>query len=108
MNLFGNYIDPITNCSYFKNEGCTHVDGYLCKVQSCEILNNYEKGVYEMEKIKQGSWVRDGNGEPWIKIEDDEEHHVEDMFANLFTGRVRHLSRLEKPVKLTSHDEIVW
>lgn len=31
-------LDPCRDCELYKEEGCAHVDGYLCKVETCEIL----------------------------------------------------------------------
>ena len=35
-----NRKDPVKECGYYKNNGCVHVDGYLCP---CEEMNEKEK-----------------------------------------------------------------
>tara|TARA_Y100000310_G_scaffold331295_1_gene404596 strand:- start:483 stop:629 length:147 start_codon:yes stop_codon:yes gene_type:complete len=34
--------DPVYNCDVYKKIGCGHVDGFLCKMKTCEILRNYK------------------------------------------------------------------
>lgn len=29
--------DPVYNCEVYLEEGCAHVDGYLCDIKSCTI-----------------------------------------------------------------------
>jgi hypothetical protein len=31
--------DPVKDCDIYLNEGCAHVDGYLCNIDECEIKN---------------------------------------------------------------------
>lgn len=33
--------DPVRGCDVFKEEGCAHVDGFLCDYPDCEILRDY-------------------------------------------------------------------
>ena len=33
--------DPIIHCPVYKTEGCAHVDGYLCEVETCPIITNW-------------------------------------------------------------------
>lgn len=35
--------DPVKHCPVYKNEGCSHVDGYLCDYPSCSIVKEYMK-----------------------------------------------------------------
>jgi hypothetical protein len=35
--------DPRKHCDVLKKEGCVHVDGFLCHVDSCDILKSYKK-----------------------------------------------------------------
>lgn len=35
--------DPVKNCEVYKEEGCTHVDGYLCNMDNCDILEKFRK-----------------------------------------------------------------
>lgn len=30
--------DPVRHCIVHKTEGCAHVDGYLCDMETCSIL----------------------------------------------------------------------
>lgn len=34
--------DPVYHCSVFKNHGCSHVDGFLCNMETCDILKDYK------------------------------------------------------------------
>lgn len=33
--------DPVKHCPVYKAEGCAHVDGYLCEVETCPIIVEY-------------------------------------------------------------------
>lgn len=33
--------DPVKGCPVHKNEGCSHVDGYLCDYPNCDIMKAY-------------------------------------------------------------------
>lgn len=44
-------IDPLKHCLYYKNNGCSHVDGYLCDVLECNILNKYMKTFQRKDKL---------------------------------------------------------
>lgn len=33
--------DPVRGCEVYKNNGCSHVDGYLCDYPDCSIRKNY-------------------------------------------------------------------
>jgi len=35
------HLDPVTECDLYKNEGCSHVDGFLCDVESCSMRKEY-------------------------------------------------------------------
>ena len=35
--------DPVHNCDVHKKVGCSHVDGWLCHMGTCEILSDYKK-----------------------------------------------------------------
>ena len=34
--------DPVLYCLVYKEIGCTHVDGYLCDMETCDILSKYK------------------------------------------------------------------
>ena len=33
--------DPVTHCKLYREEGCAHVDGYLCDYETCEMRLEY-------------------------------------------------------------------
>tara|TARA_R110000787_G_scaffold62470_3_gene141262 strand:+ start:1337 stop:1516 length:180 start_codon:yes stop_codon:yes gene_type:complete len=35
--------DPVRSCDVYKKIGCSHVDGYLCDMKTCDILKDYKK-----------------------------------------------------------------
>jgi hypothetical protein len=37
--------DPIRYCRLYKEGGCSHVDGYLCDLQTCSIRIDYEQKI---------------------------------------------------------------
>jgi len=37
--------DPVHSCDVHKQIGCSHVDGYLCNVNTCDILSNYKNTI---------------------------------------------------------------
>ena len=51
--------DPVKHCEVHKEIGCTHVDGYLCDMETCDIRQKFlQKKNFEMlgepQKIKIG------------------------------------------------------
>ena len=30
-------MDPVKHCDVYKEDGCAHVDGYLCDFETCDI-----------------------------------------------------------------------
>jgi hypothetical protein len=36
--------DPVHVCTKYQKEGCAHVDGFLCDVQTCSIRKRYDEG----------------------------------------------------------------
>lgn len=36
--------DPTKHCTVHKEIGCAHVDGYLCEMKTCDILDKHTKG----------------------------------------------------------------
>ncbi len=36
-----NSNDPVKGCPIYKNEGCSHVDGYLCDYPNCDMMQAY-------------------------------------------------------------------
>jgi len=34
-------FDPVYNCEVHKEIGCSHVDGMLCDMKTCDILQEY-------------------------------------------------------------------
>ena len=40
--------DPVKHCDVYKEDGCSHVDGYLCDFETCDIrLKWAEKKNFE-------------------------------------------------------------
>jgi len=33
--------DPVYYCDVYKKKGCSHVDGFLCNMDTCNILEQY-------------------------------------------------------------------
>lgn len=49
LNLFNfNSNDPVKSCKVYKRHGCSHIDGYLCNIKNCNILEKYE--LQELEQ----------------------------------------------------------
>jgi len=45
--------DPVKHCDLYKNEGCAHVDGFLCDYETCEMRLEYmelQKKILENEE----------------------------------------------------------
>ena len=42
--------DPVKGCPVYKNEGCSHVDGYLCDYPDCDIMKKYMKNTDDEER----------------------------------------------------------
>lgn len=45
--------DPCRVCDLYKEEGCVHVDGYLCKVETCEMLSDYLKNKQFRKELRE-------------------------------------------------------
>lgn len=43
-----NSNDPVYKCRVYKNKGCSHIDGYLCNIKTCNILEDYK--IRELEQ----------------------------------------------------------
>lgn len=37
--------DPVKDCLVYKQIGCSHVDGYLCNFEECDIREKYEDNI---------------------------------------------------------------
>ncbi len=46
-------FDPLTYCHYYKKYGCSHVDGYLCNVNTCSILKDFNKEFLRTQKLNK-------------------------------------------------------
>jgi hypothetical protein len=33
--------DPVKHCELYKDDGCSHVDGFLCDYETCEMRLEY-------------------------------------------------------------------
>lgn len=40
--LKNRYSDPVKGCDLYKEEGCSHVDGYLCDYPDCSMLKRLQ------------------------------------------------------------------
>lgn len=45
--------DPLCCCEFHKQVGCTHVDGILCDVNTCNTRTDYQLQMLEQEKHKK-------------------------------------------------------
>ncbi len=41
--------DPVHRCLVFKRHGCCHVDGILCDMKTCSILEEYKLRELEQQ-----------------------------------------------------------
>jgi hypothetical protein len=41
LNIFRQSDDPVKHCEVYRKEGCSHVDGYLCHMETCDILEKF-------------------------------------------------------------------
>jgi len=39
--------DPVYKCIVYTSIGCSHVDGYLCDMSTCNILKDFKKDAKE-------------------------------------------------------------
>ena len=42
--------DPVYNCPYHKKHGCSHVDGLLCDMNNCNILDEFLDSEDSLDK----------------------------------------------------------
>ena len=35
--------DPVKSCNLYRNEGCSHVDGFLCNMETCSCKKRYDE-----------------------------------------------------------------
>lgn len=45
ISLVNKYKDPVRECKFYKDHGCSHVDGYLCDIETCNIRKEYEEKI---------------------------------------------------------------
>lgn len=43
LSIVGDVQDPVRHCQVHRQIGCAHVDGFLCEMNTCEILSAYKK-----------------------------------------------------------------
>jgi hypothetical protein len=44
--------DPVRHCAVYKdidNGSCSHVDGFLCNMKTCNILKEYNKSITNVD-----------------------------------------------------------
>jgi hypothetical protein len=39
--------DPVKHCEVYRGIGCTHVDGYLCDMRTCDIRQKFLNGTLD-------------------------------------------------------------
>lgn len=45
--------DPVYNCDVYldkENGSCSHVDGYLCDMETCQILKDYRDSFFAHQR----------------------------------------------------------
>jgi len=40
-NYYISYNDPVGSCAVYKTQGCSHIDGMLCDMETCTILKSF-------------------------------------------------------------------
>ena len=51
--LFDDPTDPVKHCDSYKDRGCSHVDGFLCDMSTCEILRDYRAAIVGLIRKEQ-------------------------------------------------------
>ena len=48
-----NMKDPVKHCDLYKDEGCSHVDGFLCDFETCSMRLDYvlRKAILRSSKV---------------------------------------------------------
>ena len=41
MSIETKFRDPVKHCDLYKDEGCSHVDGFLCDFETCSMRLEY-------------------------------------------------------------------
>ena len=56
-------MDPIRQCALYKQEGCVHIDGFLCNVETCTMLQEFiqGEGEFSINKTPHLVWRYDEN-----------------------------------------------
>lgn len=51
LNWFKNLRsnDPVYSCTVYKRQGCSHIDGMLCDMETCTILEEYKLRELEQQ-----------------------------------------------------------
>lgn len=58
--------DPVKGCPVYKNEGCSHIDGYLCDYPDCDIMKKYMKNADDEDRVIDAA--RKGLEEAWMRL----------------------------------------
>lgn len=45
QNMLSGKDDPVMHCELYSKEGCTHVGGYLCDMNTCDIRQKFLNGT---------------------------------------------------------------
>ena len=43
--------DPVKHCALYLEEGCAHVDGYLCDFPDCTILKDFKSNLLNVSTM---------------------------------------------------------
>ena len=44
-NILSRRNDPVTHCELYIKEGCSHVDGFLCDMNTCDMRQKFLNGM---------------------------------------------------------------
>ena len=49
--FFSSKNDPVKRCEFYNDDGCSHVDGFLCDFPHCSMNNEYieRKKIYNIQ-----------------------------------------------------------
>lgn len=109
--------DPLKYCEIYKEQGCSHVDGYLCKVETCEERIEFVK-LKENKMLKLYSFYwdcgRSGNLEGLFIAEESEVDKIlgKEVYFGEVLGKHSEVSGIisELDIEVISEDQekIEW
>ena len=81
--LRSRFPDPVNDCSLYKEEGCSHVDGFLCNFPECSMNKEYEKKKKELEVFVFNHHMFDKYCEDNSITDDNVEEHNDEAFISI-------------------------